>query len=703
MKKYIVAILIFIAANLALATPHTLEELKDTYVKLPIIGQRERTVTQLIMGNIVSSHYSRPRITALTSSRWFENYFETLDRSKMYFTQQDIQVLRRYEALLCNRRSADLSLEFALSAYRIFMERVKERIFFTADYFAQTPDFTIDESVSFDAKSLNWAADETELHDRWRRQAKSQLLSDIIDQEERSESEEEVSTEGEGAPKKRDIRQRILRQMIDNFYLRQDFNSLEVLEPFFNAFCTLFDPHTTYMAPETNEEFNIAISLSLQGIGATLSYQDNYVTIVGLVPGSPAERSGLLNEGDRIIAVAQGDEDFVSILDMPLNRAVKLIRGPKGSKVRLTILPKKSNREIEVSLIRDEIQLDDRGALGKCQTIPVAGDAVANILTIHLPSFYRDFQSQMEGKKDFRSTTGDVAKLIKEEMAKQPIDGIILDLRSNGGGSLDEAVDLPGLFVDSDMPIVQVRDGKSVNCYRTTPQALMPDQPLIVLTDSSSASASEIVAAFLQDSQRGLVIGDKSTHGKGTVQTITPVEPPKLPWMKNIKNEDNGSMKITIQKFYRISGGSTQLRGVVPDIVIPSPYDYLESKEEFLPNVMEWDNIPPLEYNCYQGGWRDHLPELKKAADDFMANDERFINYVAFINDFAEYQKIKEIPLEIGKYRDFVKKENDMTKKLKEIMPGSDSRSKKEAVDNEERDAILNAAFAVMAKMLQYK
>ncbi len=421
----------------------------------------------------------------------------------------------------------------------------------------------------------------------------------------------------------------------------------EVLQVWLDSLGHAYDPHTDYLGKRELDQFAISMNLSLFGIGATLQSEDGYTVIRSIVAGSPAEKSKQVKLGDKIVGVAQGDGEFVDVIDEKLNKVVEQIRGPKGTKVRLQIIPEgadSSARKV-VAITRDEIKLEDSEAKSKLIEVPADNGQVTRVGVIDLPSFYANFP--VGGRRGSgKTTTGDVAKLVRK-LQGEGAQGIILDLRRNGGGSLEEAINLTGLFIKSG-PVVQVRnhDG-SVMVEEDTDEAILYDGPLMVLTSRFSASASEIVAGALQDYGRAVVVGDSSTHGKGTVQTVQELS---AGWLSSLTPKSAGAAKITIRKFYRASGASTQLKGVVPDLTLPSVNNHLEVGEASLTNALPWDTIASAAYEKVNR-ISPVLSELSRRSTERLAKDRDFDYVREDVERFKKRQAEKTVSLNEAKRR----------------------------------------------------
>jgi len=536
-------------------------------------------------------------------------------------------------------------------------------------------------------------------------------------------------------PKQRVLRfyERYLRQLEEN-------EGMDVLEIFLSAMTRIYDPHSVYMAPDTEQDFDIAMKLSLQGIGALLTTEDAFVKIVGILPGGPAEMDGRLKEGDRIIAVAQDNQEAVDVIDMPLRKVVKMIRGRKGTRVLLTVLEAGKGLgsvPVVIDIVRDQVKLTEQEAKSEVRTIqlPVSVDADqaqaapatpakapeaddepdagaaetqaaqpvgdgARVALVFLPSFYTDFQGKHRGLKDYKSSTRDVRRLI-DDAAEQDLAGVILDLRSNGGGSLDEAIELAGLFF-SEGPVVQVRktDGTVKKRHDPDPETVY-DGPLMLLVDRHSASASEIVAAAIQDYRRGVILGESSTHGKGTVQTVYHLDR-KLRRSPIFKGREAGSVKFTMAKFYRVTGGSTQVKGVPPDIVFASFTDHMKLGEAHLPKALPWDEIEPLTFSCHVDVG-PYLATLKARSEARLATDEEYQEHLRDIAEFGERRKRKTLPLNKEARIALQKEEEQWGQKLRRTKSAKKRRmAKKKEEDQDEppRDYVLEEALAIMGDLI---
>jgi carboxyl-terminal processing protease len=449
-----------------------------------------------------------------------------------------------------------------------------------------------------DPEKLDYAVDEGGLRQRWRKILKAEIMNRYLD------LEEEHLAEGKAVDQEviwNEASERVSKRFKDFFNRLHQETLQDHYDRFFNAVARAFDPHTNYMAPDRKEDFDIHMRGSLEGIGALLREEDGYIKVVRIIPGSASAREGRLQAEDIILAVAEKDEEPVEITDMRLRDAVRLIRGPKGTEVRLTVRKPDGTKDI-IAITRDVVQIEE--TFVKYTVLEAQG---AKFGYIRIPSFYRDFEKSRYGQG--RNSTQDTRDAIVE-LRNQGIEGIILDLRNNGGGSLVDAVDITGLFIDEG-PVVQVKNSQGMKrVLQDDDDALVYDGPLVVLVNRFSASASEIVAAALQDYRRAIVVGGQHTHGKGTVQTIIDLNE-NIPLLHLRRYDDLGALKATIQKFYRVDGGSTQYKGVEPDVVLPSLFENLKSGEQYLDYSLPWDQDEAVKYDAYS----DKITDLQSIID----------------------------------------------------------------------------------------
>lgn len=534
-------------------------------------------VSQAIVTLLTRLHYAKVNIDDSLSTHIFDDYISTLDNNKMYFLKPDMESFETYRYMFDEFLYRG-ELSAAYEIFNTFKVRLTERINFIKKSLDNPYDFTINESFTPDREKLPWAKNKKELNEIWRKRLKNDALNLKL----KGKEWDDIKT--------------TLLSRYERFHKNiLQYKAEDVFQLYMNALAEQADPHTSYFSPKTAEDFNINMSLSLEGIGAQLTSRDDYTTIVRIIPGGPADKMNDLFENDRIVGVAQGEEgDMVDVIGWRVDEVVELIRGKKGTKVRLNILRADDTPDMpteEIEIIRDKVKLEDQAAKSKIFDVEENGiNFKAGVIDV--PTFYLDFEARRNGDPNYRSTTRDVKKLI-DKLKKQGIDGLVIDLRNNGGGSLQEAIELTGLFIDNG-PVVQVKNYvNELEIHKDEERGLYYDGPLVVLTNRYSASASEIFSAAIQDYERGIVVGEQS-YGKGTVQNL-------MPLARYFKNTDEkfGELKMTIAKFYRVSGGSTQHLGVVPDIKFPTYYEASEIGESAKRTALPYDKIEPAKYTKY--------------------------------------------------------------------------------------------------------
>ncbi|HJR71977.1 MAG TPA: carboxy terminal-processing peptidase [Gammaproteobacteria bacterium] len=517
-------------------------------------------------------HYSLPRLDNSVSSAILDQYLDTLDGNRMYFTAGDIAAFNRLRYELDDRtRTGDLQPVFDI--FNLFRRRAGERVEHAVALLATEPDYTLQESFQWDRSELPWPVSEADLNEIWRKSVKSDALRLILTGETWAEAIE------------------TLKERYERSYKRiTQLTAEDVFEIYMNAVAHNMDPHSSYLSPRQSEEYRIQMSLSYDGIGASLQLDGDYVEVTNIIAGGPAQIDGQLKAQDRITAVGEEGGELVDVIGWRLDDVVQKIRGPGGTRVRLQVLPAGAapgSPEKTIELVRDKVKLDEQRAKKSLLEIPFNGRNY-RVGVINVPSFYQDFAARSSGVDDYMSTSRDVTKLIEEFKAEGGIDGLVMDLRANGGGHLSEATELSGLFIERG-PIVQLREtrGTIQELPDPSPTAVYGG-PLGVLVDRYSASASEIFAAAIQDYDRGVIIGQQ-TFGKGSVQNLFPLD-------RLMRGTDNGQLTLTIGKYYRVTGESTQHRGVIPDIELPSMVDAETVGESTRETALPWDRIQPTRF-----------------------------------------------------------------------------------------------------------
>jgi carboxyl-terminal processing protease len=593
-------------------------------------------------------HYSQQPLDTEMSEKFFDGYLETLDPRRENFLQSDIDGFAHWRTNLDKftigeRGAADLTPAFEI--YRLFLERLQQHDAYVDELLKQDKfKFIGDDRIMINRRHAPYPADLDEAKQLWREELRYQYLQEKLSREFSATNSNVILPLTK--TNYTDIADTLARHYLWNFHIVANWDSTDILQAYLEALAHAYDPHSDYFNTEHAQDFSINMSLSLFGIGAQLQEDDGYCTISKLILGGPADKSKQLDEKDRIIAVAQGNKPFVDVVDMELGRVVQLIRGAKGTQVRLTVSPAddRAARRI-VTLTRDEIKLEDQEAQAKLIEMSDGHGGTNHIGVIDVPSFYAPIDSTGNAGHSQQSyVSADVAKLIKK-LEQEKVAGIILDLRSNPGGSLEEAVRFTGLFIKGG-PVVLARspDGSAV-ADGNPDSPVLYDGPLAVMINRFSASAAEIAAAALQDYGRALIVGDTSTHGKGTVQNLNSLKPILVN-----STTDPGTLKITIRKFYRVTGASTQLKGVVPDIILPDILNYSEDiGETSLENPLPWDtiptdNIPNAEYNKLNLV-DPYIAALRQDSDARLATNQDFIYINQDIGQFKKLQADKTVSL----------------------------------------------------------
>jgi carboxyl-terminal processing protease len=581
----------------------------------PAPTERQRQVARQFADLLQSRHYRQTVLDDRISSQVFDFYLEALDPGRSYFDAKDVADFERY------RRQFDDMLESGAidPAFEIFARlqtHSRERLQFALSQLEHEPDFTVDESFEFDREKVPWARSTQELDEVWRKRVKNDELS--------------LALTGKKWPEIHDTLQKRYQRVLKRL---DQVSSDDVFEAYVNAYARAYDPHSNYFSPRTSEEYNIQMSLSYEGIGASLQLIDDYVTVISVLPGGPAATSGTLLPNDRITAVGQGRLGALEdVIGSRLDDVVQLIRGPANTSVRLQILPAGAapgSPQKLVDFTRNKITLEAQAAQKSMQTVK-RGARELHIGVVNVPSFYLDAAAEDRGDPNYKSTTRDVSRLVGE-LVKTGIDGLVIDLRGNGGGYLPEARSLTGLFVDGG-PIVQIRETDGTVHVLDDPEpGMIYSGPLTVLVDRFSASASEIFAAAIQDYGRGLIVGQR-TYGKGTVQTLYPLDDSLF-----TRRPSRGQVTVTSGKFYRITGESTQHRGVQPDIELASLIDPNEVGESTRDTALPWDRINPVPFHV-QGRVVPVVNELAQSHDQRIAAD---VDYRMLLGDIAAVQEIR--------------------------------------------------------------
>lgn len=605
----------------------------------PTMSQRK--TQELVTQILTQFHYQKVALDDQLSAKIWDAYLKEVDGNKWYFTATDVKGFEKYRYQM-DEALPQGNLRPAYEVYNLFLKRVHDRNRVVEQLLQKPFDFTVDETYDVDRDKAPWAASMEELDDTWRKIVKSQALDLKLS----GKADTAIVT--------------VLRERYTNLDKQfQKVKSEYVFQEFMNAFAETIDPHTNYFSPPDASRFKDEMAQSFEGIGASLRSENDYTKIMEIMPGGPAMKSGLLHKDDRIVGVAQGDGPMVDVIGWNIDDVVKRIRGPKGTTVRLNILPFDAPAGAtpkEIKLVRDKITLEDGIAKHEVIKLDYNGKPF-NLGVITIPGFYQATDDRAKGDRNYNSTTRDVRRFLSE-FKGQKVDGVVVDLRNNGGGSLDEAINLSGLFI-KDGPVVQVRAASGeVDVDEDPDPSVVYDGPLAVLVNRFSASASEIFAAAIQDYKRGVVVGEQ-TYGKGTVQQLIDLNQfmPKEP-------EKVGMLKVTRSKFYRINGASTQRKGVTPDVELPSAFSAEEYGESSQPTALPWDQINSARYQTYRDVSDALISKLRQDHEARLKTDPELQKLAT---DFEEFRKAKENTV-ISLQYDKRKKERDEAEKKRQAV-----------------------------------
>lgn len=645
MKKYLVTLLPVLILSIQPDSPSSgAHQTGITAASLPAPSNddlkptvSQEKVEQLVAKLLTTYHYRKVRLNDSLSSKVWDNYLEQVDRNKTYLLASDVAAFDKYRTQVDDALvNGDLSAGYEL--YNVFRKRYQERSAYVQELLKKPFTFTEDESFNTDREKAPWAKDAAELNEIWRKTLKNQAL------ELKLANQKDSAITATLTQRYKNLDKAVAR-------VRSD----DVFQMYMNAFAETLDPHTNYFNPNNADRFNQEMSQSLEGIGAMLQEDGEYIKITQVLPGGPAFKSKQLAANDKIVGVAQGDNGpMVSIIGYRVDDAVKLIKGPKASVVRLQVRSADALASAppkEIRMVREKIKLEEQRA--KKEVIQVSENGrTFKLGVINIPMFYRDFEGARKREENFSSTTNDVRKFV-DSLKAEKVDGIVIDLRNNGGGSLTEAIDLTGLFIPKG-PVVQVREGSGeTEVYSDQNPGVTYDGPMAVLVNRFSASASEIFAAAIQDYKRGIIVGGQ-TFGKGTVQTLIdlnqwlPKEPDKV-----------GQVKMTIQKFYRINGSSTQHKGVTPDIELPSGYSAEEYGESSQPSALPWDQIASTQFDLSNAVNDKTVSKLRGRFEDRLKSDPELKKLAQELADFKKAKENTVVSLQEAKRR----KERDEAEK----------------------------------------
>jgi|TARA_Y100000817_G_scaffold166920_1_gene130496 carboxyl-terminal processing protease len=652
---------------------------QDNVPKVLELNAEDEYLTRLVTAISERAHYAQSSVNNESSIKILNEYIDRLDQNKMYFSQSDIIYFQRYKYKLDDAlRDGQLRPIFDMfSTYRL---RVQQRLDHAIKIISEINDFESDDEYHFRNTKDKWKYDEIIINKEWQKKTTNDLLSLVI-------AGQDLETA------KETLRKRYLR------YIKRinEYNEQDVLNIFLNAYMKNLDPHSSYLNPSEAEEYEIQTSLSYQGIGARLQTNDDFVQIIDLIPGGPAFKDGTIKPLDKIIGVYD-DDQIIDVIGWDVNEVVKLIRGPKGTVVTLKMLPSSQEGDAipyEIALTRDEISLEEQAASSFIKEINEGG-ILYQVGVIKVPGFYQDYTARRRGEKDFKSTTSDVRRIVNE-FKEIGIDGLVIDLRGNSGGMLDEASGLTGLFIDEG-PVVQLKDmDDNIEIINDPLPGTIYDGPISVVIDRFSASASEIFAAAIQDYSRGLVIGQKS-FGKGSVQNLYPLDR----YARYKSEKGFGQLTLTIAKYYRVNGSGTQNKGVIPDIILPSFIDEALVGEENKDNTLPWDQILPLNYS--KDSDLDDSKIIIANNYQLRKKDNLAIQY---INDEIEYfekeSSIDLISLNYKKRLDRRNSRNDELEARRNKMLTELGYTNDYDFEDFRDETILNQVYSVMVDMILHK
>jgi len=624
------------------------------------------------------AHISQKNVNNESSIKILNSFIKSLDSFKMYFIEDDITYFQRYRYKIDDTlKSGDLDPIFDM--FSIYRLRVQQRLSYSINLVNSINSFDGEETYEFRAKKKTWSKTNKTLDNQWRKKTKNDLLSLVLAGQELESAKVTL--------KKR--YQRFLDRV-------NDYEEEDVINIFLNSYMDNLDPHSNYLTPSQAEEYEIQTSLSYQGIGARLQNNDDFIEIVNLIPGGPAEKNGLLKPLDKIIGVYDKKNLLIDVIGWDVNEVVKLIRGPKGSTVKLKILPTSSDADsnpYDLSLIRDDVTLEEQAASSYIKTLDIDNKQF-HIGVITVPSFYQDFAARRRGDKDYKSTASDVKKIV-EELEEVGIDAIVMDLRGNSGGLLDEATALTGLFIDNG-PIVQLKDmDNNIEILDDPYPGMVYNGPMVIMIDRYSASASEIFAGAIQDYQRGIVIGQK-TFGKGTVQNLYPLDR----YSRYQSKKGFGQLTLTIAKYYRVTGSGTQNKGVIPDIELPSFINEEVIGEETKSNTLPWDQIVKLDFKTQH----ELSSALSVVEDSFLSRKENNLALkflIEDIDDFNDDQQVSTVSLNIDQRKNDRNSRNQQNKERREKRLKELGYTDDQSFDDFRSNTILNEIYLMVADLIE--
>jgi len=647
-------------------------------------GRDFRKITSMTAQILNKNHYSLPAMTPELSGKIFDQYFNTLDPLHMFFTGEDVaKFLPVRENLGWQLMRGEY--QFAFQVYTIYKQRYAEYRSFTEKMLASEIDFNVDEEIVTDRSKHPRPANQNELHEVWRKQIKNDLLNFRLS--ERAAKEELKKEKNANADTKpRDPKKSILRRQRDVGNSINKRDKIDILGLLLDSMAGTYGAHCDYQAPKLSEDFEIHMSLSLCGIGATLTSEDGYIKVVELVKKGPAEKSGKIKVNDRIVSVTQEDGETVDLIDMPVSQAVQYIRGKENTRVTLDILSGNSAVPAKVELVREKVQLEADAAKGEIKEI---NGVKVGVIT--LPSFYMDFSAAIRGDANARRASSDVAKIL-DNFNKQGINSLVFDLRNNGGGSLPDAIVLSGLFLNGG-PVVQVRYNSGTRQERDPSEALLYSGPMVVLTNKFSASAAEIFTGALSDAKRAVVVGDSRTFGKGTVLQVESLSE-YTNWFR--RSVPSGSLTFEVAMFFRPAGDSVQQLGIKPDIILPALTDEMKIGEIYLENHLPWASIEPVKLNIWDKELDKKVSVLKEKSAARIKENRLYQTYIRQIELFREIRDRKKLSLnEEKRYMEYRREKAISDEVERQLSAAAESAEK----DKKNKDLVLEEAVNIAADL----
>ncbi|HRZ43140.1 MAG TPA: carboxy terminal-processing peptidase [Bacteroidales bacterium] len=620
---------------------------------------REKILLETVMRAMNAMHFDPLPVNDTYSQKVFDNYLKTTDLFRKFFTHADIASLEIYKNDIDNQINAG-EFEFFNAANDLYFKRLEEASAYYQQALEKPMDFTVKEMVELDPDKTPWCATEADLREEWRKAVKYQVMirihQDLEIQEAAEKKKDTLVTPKSYAEIETGAISQVKKMYDDYFERLRKGTRADRFEDYLNAITTIYDPHSNYMAPAKKENFDISMTGKLEGIGAVLAQRNGLIQVEEIMPGSPSWKQGDLKAGDMILKVAQGEAEPVDVTNMRLDEAVRLVRGKKGTEVRLTVKKKATDDIVVISIIRDVVEMEQTFARSAILNTPDG----KKLGYLYLPRFYADFSNPFTG----RFCANDVRKEI-EKLKSLGIDALMFDLRNNGGGSLSDVVKIAGFFFELG-PVVQVKDKiEGLNVLNDIDPRIDYDGPVVVMVNTGSASASEIFASAMQDYKRAVIIGSPTTFGKGTVQRLYELDQMLATAPEGVK--PMGTLKLTTQKFYRINGGATQLKGVIPDIVLPDPWMYLETGERDLDNPMAWTQIKPAGYTVWKGPYGD-VASLRAGSEKRTRNAETFMEAEKYAKELKSQRDQTLETLNLADYRAKQKTRKERSEQMEKLM-----------------------------------